>query len=114
MELTEDLYSVVCNAPIDREQDKFLFVVGKDNTKKFISGRWVISKRTLEYVLDTVPEKYLDIMPVFNIGEEMKLPLYPYQRDVAEFGVMNGSSLLVLPCGAGKLLPSGKHSVRFS
>lgn len=102
MQLTEPCYSVVCNAPFDRDQDKFLAVVGKDPDKKFINNRWIISKASLEHILELLPEQYLNIMPVFQIGDEMKLPLYPYQRDVAEFGVTNGSSLLVLPCGAGK------------
>lgn len=114
MQLTEPYYSVICKAPLDRDQDKFLAVVGKDPTKKFIKNRWIISKASLEHILEMLPESYIDIMPVFQIGEDMKLPLYQYQSEVAEFGVANGSSLLVLPCGAGRLLPSGKHSVRFS
>ena len=102
MNLTEPSYSVICNSPLDREQDKFLYVVGQDPTKKFIKDRWIISRASLEHILNILDKKYIDFMPVFNIGAEMKLPLYPYQSDVAEFGVTNGSSLLVLPCGAGK------------
>ena len=102
MNLTEPCYSVICNSPLDREQDRFLYVVGQDPTKKFIKDRWIISKASLEHILSILDKKYIDFMPVFNIGDEMKLPLYPYQSDVAEFGVTNGSSLLVLPCGAGK------------
>lgn len=102
MQLTEPYYSVICKAPLDRDQDKFLAVVGKDPTKKFIKNRWIISKASLEHILEMLPESYIDIMPVFQIGEDMKIPLYQYQSEVAEFGVANGSSLLVLPCGAGK------------
>jgi SNF2 family DNA or RNA helicase len=48
----------------------------------------------------SVPSK--KITDYNDIGSNMKLPLYDYQKETIKFGLDNLSVLLVLPCGAGK------------
>lgn len=102
---------------IEEELGMFLKIVVYDNNVRynFITKRWEIDENNLQSFLSDhsnmlIPIKYnipkikrydkeLD-----NIGQSMKLKPYLYQREAIKFAIDNVNSLIILPCGAGKLL----------
>ena len=83
---------------------KKLLYCAKPCTDKF--GGWIfnISKldevksyfKDIEYENEFIPPVYDDI------GKDMKLQPYNYQKEAIYFAINNKEALLVLPCGAGK------------
>ena len=98
---------------------KFAELIGRLRIKKFDSqtGEWIIGQdgyeafERLDYDLFERPVAPMlslngitkkNISGYENVGENLKLPLYDYQKQVVKFAVDSENSLIVLPCGSGK------------
>ena len=71
------------------------------NCKRIDENNWIVPKGVLSlleknFTIETVT------VPWEEIGQTMKLSPYDYQKETVHFGVDNGSSLFLLPTGAGK------------
>ena len=86
--------------------DQFAWIIGHDNNSKYDDNKfWLITDDTYNKLLDIIPQSDLELqnkIDVNDIGNEMKLSLYPYQKDVAQFCLNKSHGIIVLPCGAGK------------
>ena len=70
------------------------------------SGGWIFHYNKLEEVKQAFNDieyenEYIE-PPYKNIGSDMKLQPYDYQKEAIHFAINNENALLVLPCGAGK------------
>jgi hypothetical protein len=54
----------------------------------------------LEEVFDIVKKKVIDYG---DIGKQMKLQPFEYQKEAIKFAVDNKNALIIFPCGSGKL-----------
>ena len=81
-----------------------LFNFAKPNHGK--GGGWIFPYSRLEDVKacfnDIVYENEYNPPDYMNIGKDMKLQPYEYQKEAINFAINNNEGLLVLPCGAGK------------
>ena len=71
------------------------------NCKRIDTDNWIVPKEVIPLL-----EKHFDLetitVPWEEIGDTMKLTPYDYQKETVHFGINNGSSLFLLPTGAGK------------
>ena len=69
--------------------DQFAWIIGHDNNSKYDDNKfWLITDDTYNKLLDIIPQSDLELqnkIDVNDIGNEMKLSLYPYQKDVVQF-----------------------------
>lgn len=69
--------------------------------KKPTGPEWIVPKSYLEEVQSkfnyTIQENPWD-----NMGKDMKLSPYPYQKEAIHYAINNPNSLLILPTGSGK------------
>ena len=80
---------------------KFLKSLASFNCKRIDTNNWIIPKEVVPLLeKDFVVETFT--VPWEDIGQTMKLSPYDYQKETVHFGVNNGSSLFLLPTGAGK------------
>lgn len=56
---------------------------------------WNINEACFQEIKDYV-------ITVGEVGNQMKLPLFPYQKETVSFCLEKRSALIVLPCGSGK------------
>lgn len=103
--------------------DKYLYIVGKDKGARYRAGKWLLSQSTVDHILTDIPENdiliekptLIDITNGMDIGSRLKLPPYPYQKDIIEYCIKNKKAIIVSPCGSGKSLVGvdifldGKH-----
>lgn len=60
-------------------------------------------------------EKYFDIKentPTNEIGQNLKLKPYSYQKEAIEFCLKQEKALLVLPCGSGGFLKNCRSRIK--
>lgn len=69
--------------------------------KKFKGPEWIVPKSYLEEVQEKFDYE-LQSNPWDNMGKEMKLSPYPYQKEAIHYAISNLNSLLILPTGSGK------------
>ena len=75
------------------------------NCKRIDENNWIVPNTIPEKILDNLKTEFqvnFVTMPWEEIGETMKLTPYDYQKETVHFGINNGSSLFLLPTGAGK------------
>lgn len=81
---------------------KFIsYMVSIGARKKLKDPEWIVSKDHFEDIKSKF-EYTIKINPWDNIGANMKLQPYPYQREAIYYALNNPNSLLILPTGAGK------------
>lgn len=71
------------------------------------TGGWIFHYNKLQEILKTFNNKVVYdneyTPPVYsNMGNNMLLQPYDYQKEAIYFAINNLNSLMVLPCGAGK------------
>lgn len=81
-----------------------LIYCAKPNKDKL--GGWIFHHSKLQEVLSYFKDVVYDneyIPPIyFNMGKDMKLQPYEYQKEAIYFALQNREALMVLPCGSGK------------
>lgn len=90
--------------------DQFINIVGQANNVEYKNGAFlvsnstyktisnVISKDNLKTIEENIPINDMDI----EIGSELKLPPYPYQKDIIRYCLKQQKAIIVSPCGTGK------------
>lgn len=69
---------------------------------KHLKGpEWIVPKNYLEQIKNDF-EYEIKINPWDNIGSNMKLSPYPYQKEAIYYAINNPQCLMILPPGAGK------------
>ena len=102
---TQDIFLVKCKSNDMGERNKFLSIVGKDDTKHFKNGAWQVQKSTIDLLLEVFPESDLILVnPNFEIGKKLKLNLYDYQKDIVKFCLEKKNAIIAAACGAGRLI----------
>lgn len=119
----EFLYAVKFNnddKKVIKHFSDFANLIGRLRSKKFdvTTGEWLINKNGYEsflnlddkifnrtkqlpaIALEEVKEKI--VTDYSNVGEDLKLPLYDYQKQLIKFSIDAKNALIVAPCGAGK------------
>ena len=71
--------------------------------KRIDENNWIVSKESAEYIANILDTNFV-VNPWENIGQGLKYEPYSYQKETVHFGINNGSSLFLLPCGAGKTM----------
>ena len=71
------------------------------NCKRIDENNWIVPKEVIS-LLEKNFEVETVTVPWEEIGNTMKLQPYDYQKETVYFGINNGSSLFLLPTGAGK------------
>ena len=71
------------------------------NCKRIDENNWVVPKGAISLLEKNFTIESVTV-PWEEIGQTMKLSPYDYQKETVHFGVNNGSSLFLLPTGAGK------------
>jgi hypothetical protein len=61
-------------------------------------------KEVISYFKDPVYENEYIPPDYMDMGSDMKLQPYEYQKEAIYFGIQEKEGLLVLPCGSGKLI----------
>lgn len=79
-----------CAEPYTKETGGWLFHY--NNLQKVID----VFNNNVTYANECTPPVY------FNMGKNMKLQPYDYQKEAIYFAINNLNSLMVLPCGSGK------------
>lgn len=77
------------------------YMIDNKAYKKLNSCEWIISKEYLKGIQDNFETELLK-HPWDDIGEDMKLKPYPYQKESIYYTLINPTSLLILPPGSGK------------
>ena len=71
------------------------------NCKRVDENNWIVPKGAISLLEKNFTIESVTV-PWEEIGQTMKLSPYDYQKETVHFGVNNGSSLFLLPTGAGK------------
>jgi SNF2 family DNA or RNA helicase len=69
--------------------------------KRIDENNWIVSKESADYIANILDTEYI-INPWEDIGQGLKYEPYDDQKETVHIGMNNGSSLFLLPCGAGK------------
>lgn len=77
------------------------YMISKSAHKKPKGPNWILSKEHLEDIKSRFDYEII-INPWDNIGSDMKLTPYPYQKEAIHYAINNPNSLLILPTGSGK------------
>lgn len=88
-----------------QDRDKYLSIINKDRSLTYKDDQFYVSEETVSELKKELNNKFTIIRPEIDaddIGSELKLSLYPYQKDVVKFCLEHQYGILVLPCGAGK------------
>lgn len=83
----------------------FAFVTSLNEAKAMGKGYWQVKSEELENILKIIDSSELDyslICDENDIGSELKLQLFPYQKDVVKYCLNTKNAIIVLPCGSGK------------
>ena len=73
----------------------------RNSCKRIDTDKWIIPKDIVDKLTDKFQINYIT-MPWENVGQGLKYTPYDYQKETVHFGINNGSSLFLLPTGAGK------------
>ena len=79
----------------------FEYVINQEDATKDETKGWIIPKTCLEDIQSKFDTEIVK-QPWDDIGKDMKLKPFPYQREVIYFAFNNPESLLILPPGRGK------------
>ena len=92
----EDTYYIECPDCSEVEYERFASMLGTVEKKTFDTqqNRWLCSRVDAVRIQDQI--NYPDI------GADMKLKPYGYQRQAIAFCIEHGHGLIKLPCGAGR------------
>ena len=77
------------------------YMLSLDALKKPKNSEWIVPKSYLEDVQSNF-EYELQVNPWDNMGADLKLAPYPYQKEAIYYAINNTNSLLILPTGSGK------------
>ena len=77
------------------------YMLSLDALKKPKNSEWIVPKSYLEDVQSNF-EYELQVNPWDNMGADLKLAPYPYQKEAIYYAINNPNSLLILPTGSGK------------
>ena len=77
------------------------YMLSLDALKKPKNSEWILPKSCLEDVQSNF-EYELQVNPWDNMGADLKLAPYPYQKEAIYYAINNPNSLLILPTGSGK------------
>lgn len=69
--------------------------------KKIRGSEWIVQKQYYDQLKKSF-EYTIKENPWDNIGADMKLSPYPYQKEAIYYAINNPNSLLILPTGSGK------------
>lgn len=73
-----------------------------------MTGGWIFHHSKLtevtSYFDNILYENEYSAPDYINMGEDMKLQPYEYQKEAIYFGIQELEALMVLPCGSGKLI----------
>ena len=97
------------NDKSSEEYQEFIKIINDDDLLDLVDGKWLIGAETLQklHALQNfktsirVEEAPITISPYF-IGQDLKLSLFPYQKEVVEYCLNKRKAIIVLPCGSGK------------
>lgn len=95
-------FLVAYAADNDEERNKFLAVIGDDETRRYKSKKWSISEDTLALLKNIIPAANFLAEPEYIVGQDLKYGLYNYQKKIVEYGLDKGHAIIVSPCGSGK------------
>lgn len=92
--------------------DTYIKIVGQDKGAEYKNGAFILSKITRDKIKEAVPagdisfEQYEEIEPqeITEIGLDLKLSPYPYQKDVIRYCLDRQKAIIVSPCGSGKTI----------
>jgi len=90
--------------------DKFITLINSDEDNEYHKKQWLISQKTYDNILKEIPLNELDfkgedlssLKEDNEIGKDLKLKLFPYQKEVVRFCLSKNKAIIVLPCGSGK------------
>lgn len=97
------------NDKSSEEYQEFIKIINDDDLLDLVDGKWLIGAETLQklHALQNfktsirVEEAPVTISPD-SIGQDLKLSLFPYQKEVVEYCLNKRKAIIVLPCGSGK------------
>lgn len=88
--------------------DKYMSILSSDKNLDFKDKHFIISEESMRRIRNEIPDKFYSIgeaheeLPNEDVGQFLKLGLFPYQKDVVRFCIQKKNGIIVLPCGAGK------------
>lgn len=93
---SEDAYYIDCPGGTEKEYSKFVAALGTVEKKTFDTqkNQWLCGRVDAVRIQDQLNDP--------EIGSDMKLKPYGYQRQAIAFCAKEGFGLIQLPCGAGK------------
>jgi len=94
-----------------KDFNQYMFLLSKVERKKYSlkDKGWVVPdlieiKNIFDYKeVEQNVTVQIDDSKYRDIGKNMKLQPYPYQKEAIKFCIDNLKALLVLPCGSGKI-----------
>lgn len=91
--------------------DSYIKIVGQDKGAEYKSGAFILSAKTCDKIKKVIPSNSIKISEckeektskeILEIGSELKLSPYPYQKDIIRYCLENEHAIIVSPCGSGK------------
>lgn len=92
------------------EFDRYLLIVNKDDSASYRNGGWILSGDSICKIKEDFNTDSFNISsissaePEDDIGKELKLSPFPYQRDIIKYCLEKQKAIIVAPCGAGKTI----------
>lgn len=92
------------------EFDRYLLIVNKDDSASYRDGGWILSEDSICKIKEDFNTDSFNISsissaePEDDIGKELKLSPFPYQRDIIKYCLEKQKAIIVAPCGAGKTI----------
>lgn len=98
-------YNVYYKGDKDNYFKFFNFITKIPESKKLRGGKpgWKMPKCYLPDLEKEFENVNMVANPWDEIGNDLKLQPYCYQKETIQFAINNNKSLLILPCGAGKV-----------
>lgn len=88
--------------------DRYMNILSSDKNLGFKDGHFIVSEESASRIKDEIPDGCYSIQEVFeelpnnDIGQFLKLSLFPYQKDIVKFCIQKKNGIIVLPCGSGR------------
>ena len=92
------------------EFDRYLLIVNKDDSASYRDGGWILSEDSVCKIKEGFNTDSFNISSISSaeseddIGKELKLSPFPYQRDIIKYCLEKQKAIIVAPCGAGKTI----------
>lgn len=88
--------------------DRYMSILSSDKNLDFKDNHFIISEESALKIKSELPNEYYSMkeifekLPINDVGQFLKLSLFPYQKDVVKFCLQKKNGIIVLPCGSGK------------